>query len=101
MKKLAALLGLGALLFAGAAFGDDVAAPSQPAAGASRSFQSAYSVTARGMNVGNFNFRFSQTGDAYQVDAQRRLQGFARMLANSSQDYSYSAHGIVAADGSL
>src|SRR5689334_8849638 len=96
MKKLAAILGLSALLLATAASAQS-AAPDPSA----KSFQATYSVTARNMNVGDFNLSFSQTGQTYTVNAQRRLTGFARMLANSTQDFTYSANGAVGADGQL
>jgi hypothetical protein len=96
MKKLAALLGLSALLLASAA-----SAQSTPPDPANKSFQASYSVTARNMNVGDFNLSFSQTGQAYQVNAQRRLTGFARMLARDTQDFTYSVNGVVGADGQL
>ena len=97
MKKLAALIGLGALLLTSAASGQDVATVTS----ASRSFQAVYSVTARGMNVGDFNYSFAQSGENYQANAQRRLTGFARLLSNSTQDFTYSAQGSVGADGAL
>ncbi len=97
MKKLAALIGLGALLLTGAASGQDAS----NAASGGRTFQVVYSVTARGMNVGDFNYSFTQTGGTYQANAQRRLTGFARMLARDTQDFTYSTHGSVGADGAL
>ena len=98
MRKLSAALAVLALMtLTGAAAGEDAAIA--PASG--RSFQSVYSVTARGMNVGEFNFSFNQTGATYQATAQRRLTGFARMLANSTQDFSYSVQGAVGDDGAL
>ncbi len=88
----AALAGLGLAILAGSA-----AAQTQP----QRQFEATYSVFARGVQAGDFNYRFSQTGNAYQVNASRRLTGLARTLMGDRQDYTYSARGAVAANGAL
>ncbi len=98
MKKLAALLGLGAFLLTGAASGQEAAS----AANAARSFDAVYSVAARGVSgVGEFSFHFAQNGATYETSARRGSAGMARMLLGGQQDYSYSSRGSVAADGSL
>ena len=100
MKKLAALLGLGVLLLSGAAAGQQTAVAAADAA-PTRSLQSVYTVHARGMDVGEFSFNFNQNAATYDVSAQRRATGFARTLLGGQQDYSYAAHGSVAANGAL
>jgi hypothetical protein len=60
-----------------------------------------YSANARGMNIGDFTYNFTQNGSTYEANAQRRLTGFARTLAGGSQDYSYSVRGAVTANGDL
>lgn len=66
-----------------------------------RQFEATYAVHARGVQAGEFNYRFSQTGQSYQVNATRRLTGLARTLMGDRQDYTYSARGAVAANGAL
>lgn len=83
--------------FSLAILGGSAAAQTQPG----RQFEATYSVFARGVQAGDFNYRFSQTGNAYQVSATRRLTGLARSLMGDRQDYTYSARGAVAASGAL
>lgn len=89
----AAMLGLGLVGLAGAA----------PAQGqsANREFEGRYAVFARGVQAGEFTYRFSQNGAAYQASASRRLTGLARTLMGERQDYDYSVRGAVAANGAL
>lgn len=87
----AAILGLAAL--AGAA---SAQAPSP-----SRSLEITYNVFARGMNAGDFTYRFNQTGQAYEASATREMKGLIGATLNHSQDYTYSVRGAVAADGAL
>lgn len=68
---------------------------------ADRSFEARYAVIARGMEAGNFNVQFNQTGSSYRITAERRMTGMAGALLNRSQDYTYSVNGAVAADGTL
>jgi len=91
MKTFAAALA-GLALLAGSA-----AAQTQPG----RQFEATYAVHARGVEAGQFTYRFSQTGAAYQVSANRRLTGLARTLMGDRQDYAYSARGAVAENGML
>ena len=63
--------------------------------------EAVYSAHARGMNVGEFTYNFSQNGQNYEASAQRRVTGLARSLLGSQQDYSYSVRGSVAANGDL
>lgn len=63
--------------------------------------EAAFAAFARGMNVGDFNIVFTQTGAAYEISAERRLTGFARAMIGGRQDYSYSVRGVVAASGAL
>ncbi len=92
MKSFAAaLLGLAAVT--GAAM-----AQTPPA---NLSLEVTFNVFARGMNAGDFSYRFSQTGQAYEASATREMKGLIGAALNRSQDYTYSVRGAVAADGSL
>jgi hypothetical protein len=90
IKTFAALAGLGLAVFTGSA-----AAQTQ----ADRRFEATYAVYARGINAGEFVYRFSQTGEAYQASASRRLTGLARTLMGDRQDYDYATRGAVTAAG--
>jgi len=87
----AALMSLGLLGLASAA-------PAQGQTGG-RQFEGAYSVFARGINAGEFTYRFSQSGAAYEASASRRLTGLARSLMGDRQDYDYSVRGAASANG--
>jgi len=87
----AVLIGLGLAALAGSA-----AAQTQ-----ARSFEATYSVFARGIEAGDFTYRFNQTGAAYEASARREIKGFARTLLGNSQDYTYSVRGAVTEDGAL
>lgn len=94
MRSLAAaVLGLGLAVLAGPATGQ-VPAPD-------RSFDATYNVIARGIEAGEFQFSFRQTGSAYEATAHREMKGWIGALLNRSQDYNYSVRGAVGADGSL
>ncbi len=54
-----------------------------------------FAIHARGVEAGEFTYNFSQTGQSYQVSAQRRTTGLVRMAVGGSQDYSYSVRGAV------
>lgn len=96
-SPLAALgLSLGLMALAGPA-----SAQSAQAATTSPRVEAVYSAHARGMNVGDFTYNFSQNGEAYEASAQRRVTGLARSLLGSQQDYSYSVRGAVASNGDL
>ncbi len=90
----AALMGLGLLVLAG---------PGSAAAqgAAERRLDVAFNATARGIPAGEFTYSFSQTGQAYEAQARRRLAGLARLAMGRSQDYRYSVRGAVAANGAL
>ncbi|GAM97538.1 Mll3551 protein [alpha proteobacterium U9-1i] len=98
MKSPFAALGLslGLIALAGPA-----SAQSAQAATAGPRVEAVYSAHARGMNVGDFTYNFSQTGQTYEVSAARRTTGIARSLLGSQQDYSYSVRGAVAGNGAL
>jgi len=66
-----------------------------------RSFDGSYSVIARGVNAGDFDFSFRQTGSAYTANASREMTGWVGAALRRSQDYTYSVSGTVADDGSL
>lgn len=66
---------------------------------ANRQFEGVYSVYARGIQAGDFNFRFAQNGATYEASASRRLTGLARTLMGERQDYDYSVRGAVTASG--
>lgn len=70
-------------------------------AGGDRQFEATYAVHARGVQAGEFAYRFTQTGASYQVNASRRLTGLARSMLGNRQDYTYSARGAVTAAGAL
>jgi hypothetical protein len=89
---VAALAGLGLAMLAGAA-------AAQPQA--NRQFEATYAVYARGVQAGDFLYRFNQSGAAYHASATRRLTGLARTMMGDRQDYSYSTRGAVAEGGAL
>jgi hypothetical protein len=66
-----------------------------------RSFQGTYAVIARGVEAGDFDFNFRQTGNSYTATANREMKGWIGAALRRSQDYTYSVNGSVAADGSL
>jgi hypothetical protein len=66
-----------------------------------RSFDGVYAVHARGVEAGDFNFSFRQTGGSYTATASREMKGWVGAALRRSQDYNYSVSGSVAADGSL
>ena len=73
----------------------------QAQAPAQRSFEAVYTVSANIGPVGDFTYRFNQTGAAYEANARREVTGLARALVGESQNYTYSVRGAVAADGRL
>lgn len=92
MKSIAALcLGLGLAALSGAA----------SAQSANRSFEARYVVIARGLEAGEFNYNFRQTGGSYTASATREMTGIARALLGENQDYTYSVRGSVAENGAL
>jgi hypothetical protein len=92
MKRFAAaVFGLGLMALAGSA----------TAQTADRSFEARYAVFARGVEAGDFNFSFRQTGATYEASATREMKGLVGSLLNRSQDYTYSVSGAVATDGAL
>jgi len=94
----AAALALGLAALAGSA-----AAQSTPpaAAPAGRTFQANYALFGRGVEAGEFTYRFTQTGSTYTATANREMKGWVGAALNRSQDYRYAVRGNVAADGSL
>lgn len=88
----AAALALGLAVMAGSATAQTAA---------DRSFDGVYSVHARGVEAGDFNFRFSQTGSSYTATANREMKGLAAAALGRSQDYRYSVRGTVSANGAL
>jgi hypothetical protein len=84
------------------AFASGLALPGPAAAqSTNRAFEGVYSVHARGVDAGDFNFNFRQTGSTYTATASREMKGWVGAALNRSQDYNYSVNGAVAADGSL
>lgn len=99
MKSIAAaVLTLGLAVLAGSAAAQQ---PAPAAAPATRSFEATFAVIGRGIEVGDFNYRFQQTGNAYSASATRVMKGWVGAALNRSQDYRYSVRGAVAEDGSL
>lgn len=80
-----------------------VAALAAPAAAqtGNRTFEGSYSVIARGVDAGDFNYRFTQTGSTYTASATREMKGWVGAALQRSQDYRYNVSGTVAADGTL
>jgi hypothetical protein len=66
-----------------------------------RSFVGSYTIFARGIEAGRFNYRFQQTGSNYEASASREITGWIGGLLNRSQDYNYSVRGSVTAAGAL
>jgi len=66
-----------------------------------RTFEGSYAVIARGIEAGDFNYRFSQTGSTYTASATREMKGWVGAALQRSQDYRYNVSGTVAADGTL
>lgn len=89
----AAALALGVAVLAGSA--------AAQTGGVNRTFEGSYSVIARGIDAGDFIYRFRQTGATYEASATREMKGWVGAALNRSQDYTYSVRGAVAADGSL
>lgn len=88
----AAVLALGMVALAGSATAQT---------GADRTFVGVYSVHARGVEAGDFSYRFTQTGSTYEASANREMKGWVGAALNRSQDYRYSVRGAVTADGTL
>lgn len=91
MRSLAAAVALGLAALAGSA----------TAQTGDRSFVGVYSVHARGVEAGDFNFRFNQSGNGYTATANREMKGLAAAAFGRNQDYRYAVRGTVASDGSL
>jgi hypothetical protein len=66
-----------------------------------RTFDGTYTVIARGVEAGDFNYSFRQTGASYTATATREMKGWVGAALQRSQDYNYSVSGSVAQDGSL
>ena len=68
---------------------------------ADRSFEGSYAVIARGIDAGDFNYSFRQTGNRYEARATREMKGWVGAALRRSQDYNYSVRGTVGPDGAL
>jgi hypothetical protein len=66
-----------------------------------RSFEGVYSVYARGVEAGDFNYNFRQNGATYEANARREMKGMARAMFGRNQDYNYSVRGSVTSEGRL
>jgi hypothetical protein len=88
------------LLAAAMTLGLALAGPAAAQSG-NRSFDGTYTVHARGVEAGDFEFSFRQTGATYTATANREMKGWVGAALRRSQDYNYSVNGSVAADGSL
>jgi hypothetical protein len=88
------------LLAAAMTLGLALAGPAAAQSG-NRSFGGTYTVHARGVEAGDFEFSFRQTGATYTATANREMKGWVGAALRRSQDYNYSVNGSVAADGSL
>ena len=69
--------------------------------GVERSFEATYTVHARGIEAGEFDYSFRQTGSTYTATANREMKGWVGAALRRSQDYVYSVNGTVSADGAL
>jgi hypothetical protein len=90
--------------FAAAALALGMAALAGSAAaqtGADRTFDATYAVIARGIEAGEFEYSFRQTGNRYEASARREMKGWVGAALRRSQDYDYSVRGSVGADGAL
>ena len=89
--------------FAAAALALGLAVTAGPATAQSgnRSFEATYTVIARGMEAGDFVFRFNQTGSTYTASATRQMRGLAAAALGRNQDYRYNVSGAVTAEGAL
>lgn len=89
---------LGVLAVLGLALTATGAARAQPV---ERTFEGSYAVIARGIEAGDFNYRFHQSGSSYEATASREMKGWVGAALRRSQDYTYSVRGAVAEDGAL
>jgi hypothetical protein len=78
-----------------------MAGPAAAQTTADRSFEGSYAVIARGIDAGDFNYSFRQTGGRYEARATREMKGWVGAALRRSQDFNYSVRGTVGADGSL
>jgi len=83
------------------ALGLAATAGSATAQSGNRSFEATYTVIARGVEAGDFVYRFNQTGNTYTASATRQMRGLAAAALGRNQDYRYNVSGSVAADGTL
>jgi len=83
------------------ALGLAATAGSATAQSGNRSFEATYTVIARGVEAGDFEYRFNQTGNTYTASATREMRGLAAAALGRNQDYRYNVSGSVAADGTL
>lgn len=90
IKRFAAVMALGLAL----------AGPAAAQTG-DRSFEGIYAAHARGVEAGDFNYTFRQTGSAYTITAEREMKGWVGAALNRSQDYTYSVRGAVTSEGVL
>lgn len=88
----AAVLALGLAAIGGSALAQS---------GTTRSFEGTYSVIARGVEAGDFVYRFNQNGSSYTATANREMKGWVGAALNRAQDYRYEVRGTVTADGVL
>ena len=88
------------MLAAAMTLGLALAGPAAAQSG-NRSFDATYTVHARGVEAGDFEFSFRQAGATYTATANREMKGWVGAALQRSQDYNYSVNGSVAADGSL
>jgi len=101
MRVFAAIVLVLGLAAAGSALAQAPTTPPSPSSAPTRSFEGVYTVHARGIEAGDFNFSFRQTGAAYEANARREIKGFARTLLGANQDYTYTVRGAVTQDGAL
>lgn len=65
----------------------------------SLTFAATYSVSAKGVEAGEFALNVKLADGRYEANATRRATGLIRSLVGASQDYVYSARGAVTARG--
>jgi hypothetical protein len=75
MKTLAAAAALGLAVLAGSATAQTAA---------DRSLDAVFSVHARGIEAGDFTFRFRQIGSSYEASANREMKGWVGAALRAS-----------------
>ncbi len=89
----------GAVLVLALSCGPASANSSGAGASAPLVFSGVYTVSAKGVEAGEFAFTARFAGARYEASATRRATGLVRALVGSSQDYVYTARGTITPRG--